>query len=211
MVSIIDANPSLRVLKTGDLVLFTGQGLARGLARWFNRSPWTHVGLVLRGADAAEPLLWEALSGGPRRGTVAAPLATRMARARGSISVRCLNRPLARSHWERLETLRQEVADRARPRGLFDLIGAADDGWIGARRDNLGDPTDGELVAEAYQRIGLLDNAAHGGRAPGDYRPWHFCASHGLKLKGGYALGPELVVRDAARTVGWTDMSPQPA
>ena len=207
----LDADVALGALKTGDLVLFTGQGLARGLARWFNRSAWTHVGLVLRAPDAAQALLWEALVGGPRRGTIAAPLAVRMARARDRISVRCLNRPLAASQCERLEALRQEVTERARPRGLFDLIGAAEDGWVGARRDNLGEPTDGELVAEAYQRIGLLDDIARGGRAPGDYRPWHFCASHRLDLKNGYALGPELVLRAAERAVGWTDMSPQPA
>ena len=207
----LDADVALGALKTGDLVLFTGQGLARGLARWFSRSAWTHVGLVLRAPDAAEPLLWEALCGGSRRGTIAAPLAVRMARARDRISVRCLNRPLAASQCERLEALRQEVTERARPRGLFDLIGAAEDGWVGARRDNLGEPTDGELVAEAYQRIGLLDDIARGGRAPGDYRPWHFCASHRLELKNGYALGPELVLRAAERAVGWTDMSPQPA
>ena len=70
---------------------------------------------------------------------------------------------------------------------------------------------DGELVAEAYQRIGLLDDIVRGGKAPGDFRPWHFCARHGLELKNGYALGPELVLRDADRTVGWGDISPQPA
>ena len=120
----INADASLSGLKTGDLVLFTGQGLARGFARWFNRSPWTHVGLVLRGPIAAEPLLWEALWGGPRRGTIAAPLAGRMARSGGRISVRCLNRPLAPTQCQRLEALRQEVSERARARGLLDLIGA---------------------------------------------------------------------------------------
>jgi hypothetical protein len=199
----------LSALKTGDLVLFTGQGLARGLARWFNRSPWTHVGLVLRRPDAAEPLLWEALCGGPHRGTIAAPLAVWMTRSLGRISVRCLNRPLAATQCQRLDALRQEVAGRARDRGLFDLIGAADDGWVGARRDNLGEPMDGELVAEAYQHIGLLD--AHGGKGPGAYRPWHFCAQYGLELKNGYALGPELVLRDGERALGWRGISPQPA
>ena len=207
----IDADVSLSALKTGDLVLFTGQGLARGLARWFNRSPWTHVGLVLRRPDAAEPLLWEALCGGPHRGTIAAPLAVRMTRSLGRISVRCLNRPLAAAQCQRLDALRQEVAGRARDRGLFDLIGAADDGWVGARRDNLGEPMDGELVAEAYQHIGLLDDIAHGGKGPGAYRPWHFCAQYGLELKNGYALGPELVLRDGERALGWRGISPQPA
>lgn len=206
-----DVDASLSVLKTGDLVLFTGHGLARGLARWFTRSPWTHVVLVLRESDAAEPLLWEAVCGGPRRGTLAAPLAVRMARSGGRISVRCLDRPLATTQCQRLEALRHEVAERARARGLLDLIGAADDGWVGARRDNLGEPMDGELVAEAYQRIGLLDDVARGGKAPGDYRPWHFCASYNLELKGGYALGPELVLREADPAVGWSGISPQPA
>ena len=107
----INADASVSGLKTGDLVLFTGQGLARGFARWFNRSPWTHVGLVLRGSVAAEPLLWEALWGGPRRGTIAASLAVRMARSGGWISVRCLNKPLATTQCQRLEALRQEVRD----------------------------------------------------------------------------------------------------
>ena len=189
-------------------MLLTGQGLARGFARWFTRSPWTHVGLVLREDEAAEPLLWEAVCGGPHRGSLAAPLSVRMARSRGRISVRCLNRPLAATQCQRLEGLRQEVAERARARGLFDLIGAAEDGWVGARRDNLGEPMDGELVAEAYQRLGLLEDVTRGGRAPGDYRPWHFCAKHCLELKNGYALGPELVLRDAERAVGWSDMRP---
>jgi hypothetical protein len=93
----------------------------------------------------------------------------------------------------------------------LDLIGAADDGWVGARRENLGEPMDGELVAEAYQRTGLLDDVARGGKAPGAYRPWHFCAKYGLELKSGYALGPELVLRDADRAVDWRGISPQPA
>jgi hypothetical protein len=207
----LDAGVSPGRLKTGDLMLFTGQGLARGLARWFNRSPWTHVGLVLRESEAAESLLWEAVCGGPRRGTLATPLLERISRSRGKVSVRCLNRPLAAAQCQRIEALRQEVAGRARARGLFDLIGAAEDGWVGARRDNLGDPTDGELVAEAYQRIGLLDDVARGGKTPGDYRPWHFCASHGLELRMGFALGPELVLHDAGRAAGWSEVSPQPA
>lgn len=205
------AAASLSVLKTGDVVLFAGRGLARGLARWFSRSPWTHVGLVLRDADAAEPLLWEAVCGGPRRGTRVTALSERIAQSRGRVSVRCLNRPLAAAQCQRLEALRQEVPGRARARGLLDLIGAADDGWIGAERRNLGDPMDGELVAEAFQRIGLLADVANGGRPAADYRPWHFCASHGLELKGGFALGPELVLREAETALGWTDMSPQPA
>jgi hypothetical protein len=206
-----DAGTLLSVLKSGDLVLFTGQGLTRGLFKWFGRAAGTHVGLVLRGPEDTEPLLWEAGCEGPRRGTLVGRLAVRMAGFHGRISVRCLNRPLAAVQCERLAALRREVAERARGRGLLDIIGAAEDGWLGARRDNLGDPTDAELVAEAYQRLGLLDDGARGGRPASAYRPRQFTERHGLELKNGYALGPELVLHAPDDAVAWSGISPQPA
>ena len=206
-----DAGALLNELKTGDLVLFTGQGAVRGLFKWLGRTSWTHVGLVLRGPEDPEPLLWEAASDGPRRGTHVVRLAVRMAGFRGRMSVRCLNRPLAGAQYQLLEALRQEMAGRWRARGLLDLMGAADDGWVGARRDNLGDPTDAELVAEVYQRLGLLPEVMLGGRLPGEYRPRQFADGHGLELKNGYALGPELLLRDRDQAVGWGGVSAQPA
>jgi hypothetical protein len=206
-----DAAALLNVLKTGDLVLFTGQGLARGLFKWFGRTAWMHVGLVLRGPEDTEPMLWEAGHEGPRRGTLVGRLAARMTQFRGRMSVRCLDRPLASAQCRCLEALRREMAERARPRGLLDLMGAADDGWLGTSRDHLGDPTDAELVAEVYQRLGLLPDLAHGGMLPSEYRPRHFAEDHGLELKNGYALGPELFLRDRDHSVDWGGVSPQPA
>jgi hypothetical protein len=202
-----DASTPLSTLKTGDLVLFTGNSPARSLFKWFSRAAWTHVGLVLRAPEDSEPLLWEAAREGPRRGT----LVVRLAGFRGRMSVRCLNRPLARAQCQRLDALRQEMAARSRARGLLDLMGAADDGWLGARRDNLGDPTGAELVAEAYQRLGLLPDIAHGGVLPSEYRPRQFAEGQGLELKGGYALGPELPLRDPDHDVDWSGVSAQPA
>ena len=93
-------------------------------------------------------------------GTIAAPLAGRMARSGGRISVRCLNRPLAPTQCQRLEALRQEVSER-RARGLLDLIGAADDGWVGARRESR--RADGRVGVEA-PAYRLLDDVARGGK-----------------------------------------------
>ena len=186
-------------LKTGDLVLFASQGLASGLRAWIHRAPWTHVGLVLRDLDAAEPLLWETGRDGPRRGALVVRLAARLAGFPGRISVRCLNRALAAAQCERLEALRREVAGGSPKRGLLDLMGAADDGWLGARPDMLGAPMDGELVAGAYQRLGLLDDVAHGGAPASRYRPWQFAERYGLALKHGYALGPELALSGPTR------------
>jgi hypothetical protein len=206
-----DAGALLSELRTGDLVLFAGHGLSSGLFKWLGRRACTHVGLVLRGPDDAEPRLWEAVREGPRRGTVVVRLAVRMAGFRGRMSARCLNRPLAGAQCRTLDGLQQEMAERARAPGLLDLMGAADDGWLGGRRDKLGDPTDAELVAEAYQRLGLLDDVAHGGLLPGAYRPGQFAESRGLKLKNGYALGPERLLRDAEQAASWSRVSRQPA
>ena len=129
------------------LVLFTGQGLARGFARWFNRSPWTHVDWCYRGSIAAEPAMGGAL-GRPRRGTIGSPSRGRMARSGGRIGVRCLNRTRPPPSVS-ASALRQE-SGRARPRRVAcwsDRRGRRRLGRRSAR--NLGEPMDGELVAEA--------------------------------------------------------------
>jgi hypothetical protein len=195
-------------LKTGDLVLFAGSGSwLRHL--WYRRPSWTHLGLVLRRPGDLEPLLWE-VQDGLRHGTAVVPLATRIARFAGRVGVRCLSRPLERSQCERMEALRGDLA-RTPQRGLMDLIAAADDGWLGAKPEHLGEPTDAELVATVYQRLGLLDAVETGGPPPSRFRPRHFASDYGLELKHGYALGPEIVLQEPAQASRWSDFRPQPA
>jgi hypothetical protein len=196
-------------LKTGDLVLFAGSRSGSWLGRlWPRRPVWSHVGLVLRRGEDAEPLVWEAQASA-RRGIALAPLASRIARFAGRIGVRCLNRPLEPRHCARLEALRQELARPPR-QGLMDLIAAADDGWLGARSESL-EPTDAELVATVYQGLGLLEAVETGGVPPDRFRPRHFADGYRLELKNGYALGPEIVLQEPAAADGWSDFRPQPA
>ncbi len=196
------------LLKTGDLVLFAGSGSWLGRV-WHRRPGWTHVGLVLRRAGDLEPLLWE-VQDGLRHGTALAPLAARIARFAGRVGVRCLSRPLESGQCERLEALRRDLA-RPPEHGLLDLIAAADDGWLGARPEHLGEPTDAELVATVYQGLGLLDAVETGGPPPSRFRSRHFAGGYGLELKNGYALGPEIVLQEPAHASGWSDFRPQPA
>ena len=186
-------------LKTGDLVLFASAG--SWLERLGLRRPgWTHVGLVLRRPEDPEPLLWEA-QGGQRHGTALAPLGARIARFAGKVGVRCLSRPLERRQCERLEALRLDLA-RPPEHGLLDLIAAAEDGWLGASPGHLSEPTDAELVATAYQGLGLLEAVGTGGLPPDRFRPRHFASSYGLELKHGYTLGPEIVLQGPAEAPG---------
>jgi hypothetical protein len=203
----MDALSTVSPLKTGDLVLFAGSGSWLGRL-WHRRPGWTHVGLVLRRADDLQPLLWE-VQDGLHHGTALVPLASRIARFSGRIGVRGLNRPLAHRQCEQLEALRRDLA-RPRQHGLLDLIAAADDAWVGAKPEDLGEPTDAELVATVYQGLGLLDGIETGGPPPERFRPRHFAASYGLELKNGYALGPEIVLQEPIDAPSWSDFRPQP-
>jgi hypothetical protein len=198
-------------LKTGDLVLFTDEGRSRGLFKWLRPRSWAHVGLVLREPGDPEPLLWEARGQGPRRRSVVVRLAPRIAGSPGRVSVRCLNQPLTASQRGRLNALRRDWTTPAPRRGLLDLMAAADGGWVGTKTEDLGEPTGAELVAQIYQRLGLLSDVAQGGPPPSRYRPRRFAARAGLELKHGYALGPEVVLHDHARAGAWSGARPQPA
>ena len=203
----MDAPSAIEPLKSGDLVLFAGSRGWLGRLPWRRGGDWTHVGLVLRRADDPEPLLWEARDG-LRHGAALGPLAARLARFPGRVAARCLSRPLGRAQYERLEALRQDLA-RQRTHGLLDLIAAAEEGWLGARPEHLGEPTDAELVATVYQELGLLAAAGSGGRPANRFRPRDFAGA--IRLDGGYALGAEIVLHEPADARGWSDLRPQPA
>jgi hypothetical protein len=204
----IDALATIGLLKTGDLVLFA-TGSWRDRLPWLRRAAWTHVGLVLHRAGDPEPELWETQDG-LHRGATITPLAARIARFSGKVGVRCLSRALEPKQCERLEALRRHLG-RPASHGLMDLIAAAEDGWLGARPEHLGEPTDAELVATVYQRLGLLDDVEAGGLEPSRFRPRHFADGYGLELRKGYGLGPEIVLQEADHGLGWSDLHPQPA
>jgi hypothetical protein len=204
----VAAFPAIDLLKTGDLVLFASRSW-RDRLPWLRRVAWAHVGMVLHRAGDPEPQLWETRDG-LHRGATITPLATRIARFAGKISIRCLSRPLEPSQSEQLEAVRRDLG-RPASHGLMDLIAAADGGWLGARPEHLGEPMDAELVAAVYQRLGLLDDVAAGGLPPSRFRPRHFADGHRLDLRKGYALGPEIVLQEPERAPRWSDFHPQPA
>jgi hypothetical protein len=67
-----------------------------------------------------------------------------------------------------------------------------------ARLRHLGRPMGGELIAEAYHRLSLLDDIERRGPTPSRYRAPQFRQGGRLELRNGYALGPEIVLRAAA-------------
>lgn len=201
----------LSSLKTGDLVLFRRARLARWLPEWCGGRHVRHIALVIRDAEHPEPMLWEtAPAGAASAGVRLRRLAKRLTTHAGRVSVRRLNRPLSAAQLEKFGAWRREVEGRQIKHSLFDLMGAGEDGWVGAEDENLDTPLPGELVADAYQRMGLLEGARATGMPARSYTPRHF-EGEDLRLRLDYALGPEVALTGTGQAAAPETLTAQPA
>src|SRR5262245_4908376 len=189
-------------LDSGDLVLFGGESrLSRAIKRLTN-CRWSHVALVARPRAGGPLRLWEATLG-----TDIADLVTH------EISPGVHLYDLA--HWirhyggetairqlavERTDAMRSALLafyyvarDRPFERNRLEFLRAVYDGPLGRNRRE--DPSSffcSELVAEAYQRMGLLPALP----PANEYSPRDFSneCQRPLALPRGTSLGPEVLV-----------------
>ncbi len=187
-------------MKTGDIVLFSGKGGISTGIKWFTNSRWSHVGMVLRLIEWDAVLLWESTtlsniadveSGKERKGVQIVPLSERIKKYDGEISVRMLDqKPTPEMHKE-LSLLREEVKGRPYEKSKIELFKAAYDGPFGRNNEDLSSLFCSELVAEAYQRMGLLSED----KASNEYTPKDFSDAEKLKLLKG-ELSKEILIKE---------------
>lgn len=191
-------------LKTGDLLLFSGTSAMSTAIKFSTRGKWSHVGMVVRlPARGDEPFVWEsttlvdvadAETGLARPGVQLVPLAERVATYQGEVTLRPLNRPLTPPMLARLEEVRQRLAGAEFERSRLQQLRAVYDGPGGTSPgEDLSSVFCSELVAEAYQAMGLLPEWPEGPPS-NEYVPLDFCAERGLRLRHGYELGPEVPI-----------------
>ena len=151
-------------LKTGDIVLFVGKSWTSWLIKFGTRGKWSHVGMVIKIPDYDIVLLWESttlskikdiISGKARKGVQLVPLRDRLSTYRGEAAVRCLTGPISIEDLCKLHTLRDEVRGRPYEQSKLQLLFAAFKRFCGFGED-LSSLFCSELVAEAYQRMGML-------------------------------------------------------
>ena len=153
-------------LKTGDLVLFSGKGRISGMIRWFTGSIWSHIGMVIRSKEFDMLLLWESTtlskikdiqSNTAKQGVQLVALSERINTYDGVIGIRRLENvcvdPL---RMKALKKLRTELKDRPYEESKIELLKSAYDGPLGHNEEDLSSIFCSEMVAEAYQRMGLL-------------------------------------------------------
>jgi len=190
-------------LKTGDIVLFTGSTDISTPIKWATLSRWAHVGMVIRLPGRPGAMVWESLSknvlpdaidGQDKSGVQTLDLRSRILEAKEDVAIRQLNRPITPEMFERLTQLRVTLRGRAYEENFWELARAAFSGLFGKNTEDHSSLFCSELIAAAYQVMGLIPSVADGGEASNDYVPADFAADDPEMLLLGYELGPEILV-----------------
>ncbi len=194
------------VLDTGDVILFSGKGGISDGIKFFTLSKWSHVGMVYKLRDPLDRegtlFCWESTTlcnirdadtGRLTQGVQRVELSERLERCFAKsyeISIRKLNKPLTDDMLRQLNEFRHEVSGRPYERSKLELLKSAYDGMFGENKEDLSSLFCSELLAEAYQRMQLLDSK----KPSNEYTPKDFSQERGLCLLNGFALGTELSV-----------------
>ena len=181
------------LLKTGDLVLFSGKGgISEGI-KWFTGSRWSHIGVVMRLPDQFDAvLLWESttlgtaadvFSGRIEKGVMLVPLSARLRNYRGEVAVRMLSvqdrSPVIRA----ASVVREKYKRTPYERNYWELFRSAYDGLFGQNRRDTSSLFCSEAVAELYQAAALLP----GDPPSNEYTPEDFAR---LQLDGRCTFDP---------------------
>lgn len=177
------------LLATGDLLLFGGKStLCRRIQR-LTRSPWSHVGLILKIEALDLVLLWEASgvgdmvdldTGKKAPGVRLIALSEWIARYGEEIALRRLLVERTPEMLAALAAFRREMRGRPYEQNRLELFRASYDGPLGGNHEDLSSLFCSELVAASYQRMGLLPSTP----PANEYTPKDFSSSRrpGLKL-----------------------------
>ena len=168
---------SLSMLQTGDVLLFSGNGLSSDVIRWFTGSSWTHVGMIVRLDDVDEPLLLESnrgsesidlFSGEALAGVSLVPLARKLMDYDGDIVLRRRDgNPLCQRQRRLVRRLVRRLYRRPYRNYLWRQV---IDVLPGHRRRDYSAMFCSELVAELYRRLGWLPQEIRTGRLfPGHF------------------------------------------
>ena len=189
-------------LRTGDIVLFSGKGAFSDIIKYATLSKWSHVGMILHIPEYDFLTVWESTtlnnikdleSGMPRKGVQLVPLSDRIQKYSGDISVRKLQgADLPENSFRKLMELRKELRGKQYERSKVELFKAAYDGPFGRNTEDLSSVFCSELVAEAYQRLGLVTE----GKPSNEYTPADFSEKRMKNLLGEFYLSEEIVLKD---------------
>ena len=132
-------------------------------------------------------------SGLPRKGVQLVPLSDRVQKYSGNITERQLKgADLPENSLRKLMELRKELRGKSYEKSKIELFKAAYDGPFGHNIEDLSSVFCSELVAEAYQRLGLLSEE----KSSNEYTPGDFSERRMKNLLGDFYLSEEITIKD---------------
>lgn len=189
-------------INTGDLVLFSGKGHFSNIIKLGTLSKWSHCGLILKVPEYDFIAIWESTtlsnikdleSGKLRKGVQLVPLSDRINKYNGDIAIRHLQgADLPENSVKKLMDLRKELRGKYYEKSKVELFKAAYDGPLGKNQEDLSSIFCSELVAEAYQRLGLFSET----KPSNEYTPADFADNKMRDLKNEFYLSDEILVKD---------------
>lgn len=186
-------------LQTGAVMLCSGNsGFSQQIKRW-QRSKWSHVGIVVRRGE--DLFIWESCSKVELvrfDDYFVTPSRYKASEDTGDVAIRELFTP----DWfdrvgmqERLEAFIKDASGRAYETNQRELVLALLGEW-GNREEALDEYFCSELAAESYQRMWLLptDSGVIGYQPSNSFRPKDFTRE--MFLLNGCKLGPETLLKE---------------
>lgn len=187
-------------LKTGDIVLFSGSSPISHGIKLLTFSKWSHIGMVFKLPEIDTIFLWEATTGSNiadaidgkiKHGVRLVLLSERIQTYQGEVAIRQLNGfDMTQDQHRSLMQLRNQLKNKRYEENELELMKSAFDGPFGTNQEDLSSLFCSELVAEAYQCLGLLDESI----PSNEYIPKDFAEKKPLKLRSGAYLGEEIAL-----------------
>jgi len=189
-------------LKTGDILLFSADGLYSNVVKSFTRSKWSHVAMIINNAQHDRLAIWESnsekdaqdlLTGNYEEGVRLVCFNERINAFNGKVSVRRLEGALLNEQLiEALDHLMVRVMNKPYEKSKAQLLGAVPKSHlIGNKKEDLSSLFCSELIAEAYQELGLLPCDI----SSNTYTPSDFSTETGLELLGDFYLSEEKIIK----------------
>jgi hypothetical protein len=189
-------------LKTGDIVLFSGKSAFSLLIKVGTKSKWSHVGMILNLTEYDFVTIWESTPSSDledldtnthNKGVQLVPLSLRIDTYKGDIAIRRLQGvDLGEEAINKLMKLRHELKGRKYEKDEIELLKATyDKGPLEYNEEDLSSLFCSELVAEAYQCLGLLKDKP----SSNEYNAKNFSEKGEINLESG-RLGPEILIRE---------------
>ncbi|WDE99099.1 hypothetical protein PQO03_14775 [Lentisphaera profundi] len=193
------------LLDTGDIILFSGPGILSAGIKLGSLCRWSHVGMVVKVKNPDIALIYQATPSTKAKdfflkkenpGVQINVLSHTIETYPGDISYRKLNAERCQTMLDGLSAFRKEIKGRPFEESTWEIIKAAYDGPFGDNKEeDLSSLFCSELIAEAYQRMGLLECNSKGGKLSNEFTPRDFSEKGCLELLLQAQLSQEIEIK----------------